>query len=321
LSRLTLGINIFNMSLVFLILCGKIQNKTCLLLVIVIIELLQTMKNMFRSKKASTPIDEYNIDMEDASYGSGTEMSVPPPPPPPYRDWKPSTIHRSRSADEGLPRQAYLIEDTDSIETLDVSYWPSYWNEWFAVSTTPGHPRRIRRICVSLACLLVLCMILGLAVGVSNNNDGSGTAGDSFASIRDPGAGADTGSEAEAPDVADTAETCTPKIAADADCYLPMTMMRIAFENCDALHDDWVGIYNLATVDPDSSNLRDKESMWLWTCNSQVLCNEESTFLDELPFGGGLPAGVYFAALVRRNEDGPFSAYAVSESWTVSENC
>jgi hypothetical protein len=97
--------------------------------------------------------------------------------------------------------------------------------------------------------------------------------------------------------------------------------MFLGFRNCDAQHDDWIGIFN-ATDGLDMEELG-KPDMWLWTCNSQVLedCNDVGTFVDDLTFGGGLPEGVYQAHLVHRNSGGPYASYSASEVFDIMKDC
>jgi hypothetical protein len=411
---------------------------------------------VFGSKKQRPRVSEVYLDDADdeRSLGSGTEASfgIPPPPPPaPIDSRKNSGLFRSQAVEEGLPRHAYLIEECDSIESVDMTMWPSYWNDWFGttgLARNNRNPRR-RRACVGLACLLVVCMILGLAIGVSNNGGtersssfagaagaqvGSGTQGPPGpadeanggpgpadeanegppgpanegppgpanegppgpADEGPPGPAEEGPTETAEEGPTETAEEgptetaeegptetaeegptetaeegptetaeegptetaeegptetaeegptetaeegptetadegpteteadteCETRIATDRSCYAPMTEMFLGFSNCDAEHDDWIGIFTIDGLEMDDLGEPD---MWLWTCNSQVLqdCNAVGTFVDDLTFGGGLPAGVYQAHLVHRNVNGggPYASYAASEVFVIEEGC
>jgi hypothetical protein len=257
----------------------------------------KTINIMFGSKKKSlSPADCYLDDI--SSMADGTEASIPPPPPP-LGDRAQSFV-RTRPAAEGLPREAYLIEESDSIEAQDISYWPSAWDSYFQSGTGYVFCSRRRRSCAAL----------GLSIGMSNNQGEDRS--NSLSAIHNA---PDTGS---APTPAPT--VCENRIVTDNTCYAPYTMMNIAFNNCDALGDDWVGIYQSPVTELEDLG---NPLMWLWTCNSQELddCEGVGTFADELPFGGGLPAGNYEAHLVRRNSGGPYASYTGSPSFSVSDSC
>lgn len=148
---------------------------------------------------------------EEDAISCGSDISLPPPPPPPmvYRP-EPNynkneaassphgTDSTSRSFDEERyldtiaahstgtggrnknknaehDRGAYVVEKTDSIETMDLTQWPAHWNKfnlcggddkkWYM----PGQRRRLLLLGLVVA-VLGLCFIIGLSVGVSNNN-------------------------------------------------------------------------------------------------------------------------------------------------------
>jgi hypothetical protein len=113
-------------------------------------------------------------------------------------------------------------------------------------------------------------------------------------------------------------DVCTNLVQADKTCYLRRSMINIAFENCEPLVDDWMGIYR---DDPDNLDLNNlgNSLMWLWTCGS-INC-QGVVFDDTLPFGGGLPEGTYVAHLIHRNSGGPYSSYAASEPFEISTDC
>ena len=120
----------------------------------------------FRSHKSHRDVDfpEVALD-EESSYGSGTEASLPPPPPPPISQDRTFGLFRSARATQPpteIHRDAIVLEDDDdeSVETMDASYWPSYWNQWFP-SAANGRPRRLRAVLIT-TCLLMVALLYTL---------------------------------------------------------------------------------------------------------------------------------------------------------------
>ena len=120
-----------------------------------------------------------------------------------------------------------------------------------------------------------------------------------------------------APTSTPTEAPCRDRIQADLFCYSPDTTINISFENCEPELDDWIGIYpNDAGLDWE--NLGDPV-MWLWNCGSQDCLGR--VYTDTLPFGGDLTPGGYLAHMIRRNSGGPYSSYASSPPFFISEDC
>jgi hypothetical protein len=276
-------------------------------------------KSVSPSKLIDLYLDEENgPNMHDDHSIGGTSDASSIPPPPPTLDERKRSIFLSQAAPElSLPRQAYIIEEQNSFEAQDVSVWPSYWNQWFAA---PGNGRTTRRrLWAAIACVLVVCMILGLA-GRTNKKDDT-VQSNSFAGAQ---GGEDTTQDDPLPptdgDVATEPPTeeeeCDSMVMTDQSCYAVGEEISILFENCDPARDDWIGIYT------DDSN-RDPDDVgspldWLWTCGTQN-CRGVA-FVDTLPFGGGLEEGSYTAYLVRlpEDEEEPYPSYARSETFVIS---
>jgi hypothetical protein len=113
-----------------------------------------------------------------------------------------------------------------------------------------------------------------------------------------------------------TADVCKDTIASAQSCYEVGEDIIIAFQNCEPLEDDWVGIY---TDDPNRDpNDVGNPSIWLWTCGTQD-CRAE-VFADTLPFDDGLEEGVHVAYLVRLPASvvEPSPSYAVSAPFEIS---
>lgn len=270
---------------------------------------------------------------EVSSVGADTEVVSIPPPPPPLEDRIPSMIpfRKSRSVPlslprrgggsaplpESLPREAMIIEEQDSFEAQDISYWPAVWDSYF--QSNGNYNLRKRKICVAMASILVFCMILGLAIGVSNSNQDDRNA--SLAAAKGQQQIVYVPVPAPAPAPAGSLPGCQDELSANEVCFEEYTIMFVTFQNCNPLVNDWVGIFDVTSSEVSLFDLGEPV-MWLWTCNSQELDEAcEPTYFDSLPFGPGLPAGTYQAHLVRRNPGGPYSSYAASDEWEVAEQC
>jgi len=285
-------------------------------------------------------IDDIELN-EESSYGSGTEASIPPPPPPATS----AGIFRN----ESFPKNAQIIIDADdeSIETLDASYWPSYWNNWFLQS---GGVNRKRRACAAMACVLVVCMCFGLALGygMSNRNDDRST-GMSFATTGSnavdesaQGVTADPSPvdpvDPVVPEEVDTVDeepepvqeeveqptiVCTDmNVQVSSVCLRPGQDLWVTAFNCAPEIGDWIGLYEVSQgIDP--ANLGSEYVDWMWACNSKTyeLCEMQDPKGNfAIPWFGGLQQEGTYRAFMVRNEK-PYSSLASSVEFVISNQC
>jgi len=159
-------------------------------------------------------VDGNNNHQNHISSASSTSSSVVTPPPPPVRstsnkkmEGRPLEIFRTseddKFEDEELeqrrvtdhPRGAWIIERSDSVESIDATDWPTYWNGFFGREVLSfkqkddSDPRRRRRtnrlICLTVASFLVLCCIIGLSISLTNQKKDSPRNGVSNLSTED----------------------------------------------------------------------------------------------------------------------------------------
>jgi hypothetical protein len=310
------------------------------------IRMKQKKQKLSPSKLIDLYLDEEDVPnaQDDHSLGVASDASSLPPPPPPLDERKRSYLRPSQppAVELSLPRQAYVFEEKDqSFEAQDISVWPAHWNKWF-LSSGRGRLAR-RRLFAATACLFVLCMILGLAIGIGNNvyktedaaqstsfagahanqdsTQGGGasvTPGPTPIPSPEPTPGPTPGPVPEE----DPPASCTDDIGTNKSCYGLDDIIWVGFANCNAVHDDWIGIYKVDDIF-SSDSLGPRHSMWLWTCESQTLfeCRNQGVFGGTIPFGGGLPVGRYQAFLVRANSNDEYVPYASSAEFEFSNSC
>ena len=111
---------------------------------------------------------------------------------------------------------------------------------------------------------------------------------------------------------------CMDLIQSVQTCYNVEDEIRIQFENCVPLEDDWIGIY-LADPDRDLADV-DEPIDWLWACGTQDC--EEPVAEGIVPFNVDveLDEGTYVTYLIRSQPDDgrPYPAYAESVEFTIS---
>uniref|UniRef100_A0A7S1D2D2 Uncharacterized protein n=1 Tax=Cyclophora tenuis TaxID=216820 RepID=A0A7S1D2D2_CYCTE len=120
-------------------------------------------------------------------------------------------------------------------------------------------------------------------------------------------------------------EVCTSAdiVFADMTSYVKGEDITIIFENSMPQQHDWVGIYEF---DANTNHLGEP-LIWFWTCGSQS-CSE-SVMMGSVVFSSDHPseaerasfpldAGHYIAVLAR-NSDSPYTAYAVSDVFEVTD--
>lgn len=113
-------------------------------------------------------------------------------------------------------------------------------------------------------------------------------------------------------------------IYTDENCYVRGESIDVMFSQCNPLEDDWVGVYY---SDADDNNLGDNYRLWVWACGNQV-CRGK-VYVGSITFDAGYPvesgtdswplnAGrTYQVHLIRRNQGGPYSSYAMSNEFRV----
>lgn len=117
---------------------------------------------------------------------------------------------------------------------------------------------------------------------------------------------------------------CNNSISVLSGCYEPLDDVEVSLSNCVADRDDWVGLY-LVDEGFDSDRLSNP-NIWSWACGTRN-CREEvyTNFIplnniharnDEWP----LELGTYVIILAR-NSAQPYTAYAVSDEFVISESC
>jgi hypothetical protein len=120
---------------------------------------------------------------------------------------------------------------------------------------------------------------------------------------------------------------CRSKIDIADACVAEGGSIEIDFVNCDAMDDDWIGVYP-SWVDPNDLGL--SPVLWLWTCGSQGCrgaVEKNVLELTEAHVGEGtngqwpLARDDYQVFLIRRNPGSPYSAHAVSSVFEVGNNC
>jgi hypothetical protein len=139
----------------------------------------------------------YTMLMRNRDTGSNStdssSVAVPPPPPIPtttdrkkglrsiFRKQDPFQDEEQPQDNTDHPRGAWIIEQKDSVESVDSSEWPSHWNSFFGGTcrtrndgtgtTSSSMCRRSRRLLlVGVASLFIVCGMVGLSMGVTNKN-------------------------------------------------------------------------------------------------------------------------------------------------------
>lgn len=115
---------------------------------------------------------------------------------------------------------------------------------------------------------------------------------------------------------------CTNRIASQKSCYALGEAVRASFINCDALGNDWVGLF-----DHDDTDLA-APVLWDWTCGTQTCFGAVPQ--GALSLGGSsigtrdwpLDEGTFRLHLFRRGSSGgPYPLLAQSEVFSISSNC
>ncbi len=114
---------------------------------------------------------------------------------------------------------------------------------------------------------------------------------------------------------------CEDAVNVFSTCYASGEDIVTALSNCNPLDDDWIGLY------PSSDDLNDlpNPDIWSWACGTQF-CRESVTTnsiaLNDEHAGNDWPLeeGTY-RVILARNSAQPYTAYAASSEFRVSESC
>ncbi|KAG7366885.1 leucine rich repeat LRR-containing protein [Nitzschia inconspicua] len=142
--------------------------------------------------------------------------------------------------------------------------------------------------------------------------------------------------ETESPTLTPTAETLAPSpapttsdptpcldtIKALDTCYTPGEAIDLIFSSCNPVEDDWVGIF---LSDKDVTQLPNPP-VWSWACgtrNCREAVNTQEMSLSQVHAASNawpLDEGEYFLILAR-NSAQPYTAFAVSDTFSVQRIC
>jgi hypothetical protein len=160
-----------------------------------------------------------------------------------------------------------------------------------------------RRIKVGLAlCCIVHLGFVALIVAVATNRNDK----ESYQFAKSVESGNDE---------SDESPTCEDEVSINGRCFVAGSDVVVRFQNCLPLSDDWLGVYD------SQANIRDLGDdlvSWMWTCGDQECEGEVSSSV--LEFTDVLEPGNYNVYLIRRNSGGPYSAYASSAEFQVTES-
>lgn len=289
----------------------------------------------------------YDPSFETVLRDDDEDSSVPPPPPPTlsasFRNIRNSIFRgKNNKAKEGdeeeppPPPPVDIITSQDECEsTIELDAAES-WMQSLNLKEAARKTTQKKPLIFAIV-LFLLALILGLSVGLGGGDDGEKVTTSSDALV-DNNAGSTSTDAPEAvtdpPVAVETMSPTTPMNATDAPveqkcststvtpvdaCYEPFQEIILAFENCEPLVNDWIGVWPVASItDPESLP---EPLVWLWTCGTQdceAAVNEDVLFFTE-----GLSAGTYVALMIRFAEDAaPYtSSYAASSSFEVARKC
>lgn len=117
---------------------------------------------------------------------------------------------------------------------------------------------------------------------------------------------------------------CFAEISVIASCYAPSVGIELVLQNCKANRDDWVGVYPL--IDTFDSQSLGNPEIWSWACgtrNCKEAVSENAFSVDIIHAGDAqwpMKPGTYVAVMAR-NSAMPYTAYGVSEPFTIAEMC
>ena len=192
--------------------------------------------------------------------------------------------------------------------------------------------------------LLVVCIVVGLSVGMTDHHENQPKARSSDLSAVDKddedSVETTTASPTRAPSLTSapsmaprpvvtptkmptSQQSCQDSVKVDRRCYnvrdLETVPYQTTFTSCEPHPENWIGVF---PAGHDADNLPDPV-LWLWTCNSQNFtdCDNEGTPSGVLGIGGVLEPGFYQAALVAQDGIAPFTSSVISPVFQISEKC
>lgn len=172
--------------------------------------------------------------------------------------------------------------------------------------------------CIAAAVLIGLCLLAGLAIvlGQQNRDEKNSEVPSSNTGNDQP-----TGGE---PIQEKPGDDCVTWIEPSLLCYdTNHTFIQISFEMCNALPEDYVGVYQYSDgLDPEDLG---NPVMWLWSCGRNSLddCTDGIAVysISDLTLRGTLAEGRYQVHLSHRNPGGPYRSEGASRPFDVSTLC
>jgi hypothetical protein len=208
---------------------------------------------------------------------------------------------------------AYVI-DQDPEQTEAAKGWGKKHYEY----VVQEREKKKRGRLIAVAIFVGLCLLAGLGIGVGlESREENNVEVPSASAITDP-------PTAEPSIQATPGDDCTTWVEPSLPCYNNNhTFIQVSFEMCNALPEDYVGIYPFS----DELNPEDlgNPTMWIWTCGRKDL--DECTAgifvysIANLTLGGRLAEGIYQVHLSHRNPGGPYSSEVASRPFNVSREC
>jgi hypothetical protein len=119
-----------------------------------------------------------------------------------------------------------------------------------------------------------------------------------------------------------TPTPCLDAISPLAKCVAPNQEISVTFTNCNPRDDDWVGIF---AAGADYSSLPNPP-LWSWACGSrncrEAVSNQEMSLSSVHAATNAWPLaeGAYVFVLAR-NSAQPYTAFAISDEFSVQEFC
>lgn len=114
---------------------------------------------------------------------------------------------------------------------------------------------------------------------------------------------------------ANTSDSCESSISANGSCFQNGDDILVTFTNCNALSDDWIGVYPASL---DFTSLQEPIA-WVWTTGDQE--QQAAVESGTITFFDVQGSGNFQLALIRNGNGPPFSAHAVSNEFQLAQQC
>jgi hypothetical protein len=108
---------------------------------------------------------------------------------------------------------------------------------------------------------------------------------------------------------------CSGEIFTDEDCYENGGDIVVFFDNCNAIFDDWVGVY----VSGSDLTLMDEPIAWVWTSGDQFMQRPVSS--GNITFFEARGNGTFQVVLARNRAGPPYRAHGVSNEFRLQDSC